>query len=81
MRINIGKAEISNCRNTDCCFGGSPRNLTPCDCSRPINAPLLVSGLYVTNESPEERRLPSMISPLSVTESTLLLFTSERNWE
>ena len=22
MRINIGKAEISNCRNTDCCLGG-----------------------------------------------------------
>ncbi len=45
IRINIGNAEMSNCRNTDCCFGGSPRNLTPCDCSKPINAPLPVSGL------------------------------------
>ncbi len=81
MRIRIGKAEISSCRNTDCCFGGSPRNLTPCCCSVPIKALLLVSGLYVTNDSPDERRLPSMISPLRVTESTLLLFTSDRNCE
>ena len=47
---------------------------------KPIKALLLVSGLLVTACSPE-RRFHSSTSPLKVTESTLLLLTSVRNWE
>ncbi len=41
----IGKADINSWTITDCCLGGSPRNFTPWDWSRPISALLLVSGL------------------------------------